>query len=57
MDDRIGDSHSYITAERGFGGHCFPKDINALIRTAQRNNVELTILKEAIEYNKRIRKE
>jgi UDPglucose 6-dehydrogenase len=56
MDERIGDSHSFITEERGFGGHCFPKDINALVKTAQRNNVELSILKEAIEYNRRIRK-
>jgi len=57
MDNRIGDSHMNITAERGFGGHCFPKDIDALIRTAQRDNVELSILKEAVEYNKRIRKD
>ena len=56
MDERIGDSHSFITEERGFGGHCFPKDTAALIRTAQRDNVELSILKEAVEYNKRIRK-
>jgi UDPglucose 6-dehydrogenase len=56
MDHRIGDSHSFITEERGFGGHCFPKDTSALIRTAQRDNVELSILKEAVEYNKRIRK-
>ena len=56
MDERIGDSHSFITEERGFGGHCFPKDINALVKTAQRNNVELSILKEAVEYNCRIRK-
>ena len=54
MDPRIGDSHSFITEERGFGGHCFPKDINALVKTAQRNNVELSILQEAVEYNKRI---
>jgi UDPglucose 6-dehydrogenase len=57
MDPRIGDSHSFITEQRGFGGHCFSKDTSALVKTAQRNNVELTILKEAIEYNKRIRKE
>jgi UDPglucose 6-dehydrogenase len=57
MDPRIGDSHSFITEERGFGGHCFPKDTSALIRTAQRDNVELSILKEAVEYNKRIRKD
>jgi len=56
MDSRIGDSHSFISKERGFGGHCFPKDTSALIKTAQRNNVELSILKEAVEYNRRIRK-
>lgn len=56
MDPRIGDSHSFITDERGFGGHCFPKDTSALVKTAQRNNVELSILQEAIEYNRRIRK-
>lgn len=56
LDKRIGDSHSFITDERGFGGHCFPKDVQALIRTAQRDNVELTLLKEALEYNRRIRK-
>jgi UDPglucose 6-dehydrogenase len=57
MDPRIGDSHSFITEERGFGGHCFPKDTSALIRTAQRDNVELSILQEAVDYNKKIRKE
>jgi UDPglucose 6-dehydrogenase len=57
MDDRIGDSHSFITEERGFGGHCFPKDVSALIRTAQRDNVELSLLQEALEYNRRIRKD
>ena len=56
MDPRIGDSHSFISEERGFGGHCFPKDTQALIRTAQRDNVELSLLQEALEYNKRIRK-
>ena len=57
MDPRIGDSHSFITDERGFGGHCFPKDTSALVKTAQRNNVSLSILQTAIEYNKKIRKE
>jgi UDPglucose 6-dehydrogenase len=57
IDDRIGTSHTTITEERGFGGHCFPKDTSALVTTAQRNNVELSILKDAIEYNQRIRKD
>ena len=57
MDERIGDSHTFISEERGFGGHCFPKDTNAIIKTAQRNDVELSILREAVEYNRRIRKD
>ena len=56
MDPRIGDSHTKVTEQRGFGGHCFPKDTSALVKTAQRDNVELSILQEAIAYNKRIRK-
>ena len=56
MDERIGYSHTMVTEERGFGGHCFPKDTNALIKTAKRNNVELSILKEAVAYNKRIKR-
>ena len=56
MDERIGYSHTYITDERGFGGHCFPKDTSALVRTAERNNVELSIMKAAIKYNNSIRK-
>ena len=57
MDERIGDSHTFITDERGFGGHCFPKDTSALVTTAQHNNVELSILKEAINYNNAVRKD
>jgi len=56
MDERIGHSHTQITEQRGFGGYCFPKDTAAIVKTAQRNNIGLSILQEAIEYNKRIRK-
>jgi UDPglucose 6-dehydrogenase len=56
MDERIGDSHSFITEERGFGGHCFPKDTQAITTTARRNNVTLSILEEAINYNNQLRK-
>ena len=57
MDNRIGNSHMEITDQRGFGGHCFPKDTSALVVTGQRGNVDLSILKEAINYNKSIRKD
>ena len=57
IDERIGESHTMITDERGFGGHCFPKDTSAFVNTAKLNGSDLTILKEAIEYNQRIRKD
>ena len=57
LDTRIGASHIDVTPERGYGGHCFPKDTSAICCTAEKFNVDLTILKEAVEYNKRIRKE
>ena len=56
MDERIGYSHTFVTEERGFGGHCFPKDTSAITTTARRNNVTLSILEEAINYNNQLRK-
>ena len=55
-DERIGHSHTQITEQRGFGGHCFPKDMQAIKKSAQRENVRLTLIEEAIEYNNTIRK-
>lgn len=55
-DDRIGASHSYVTDERGFGGHCFPKDVNAILNTADYYNSELSSIKAAKEYNEIVRK-
>ena len=34
-DNRIGSSHSYVTEERGFGGHCLPRDTKAILSTAE----------------------
>lgn len=57
IDPRITRSHTYVTEQRGFGGHCFPKDTSALLHTARKFGYELTILNEAVEYNKKIRKQ
>lgn len=54
-DQRIGSSHSFVTNERGYGGHCLPKDVRAIIKSAQRNNTRLTLLEEAMNYNNSIR--
>ena len=54
-DSRIGSGHTKVTEDRGFGGHCFPKDTNAIIKTAQFKGVDLSIIREAVEYNNRIK--
>ena len=57
-DERIGESHSYVTQERGFGGHCLPKDTLATVRSANVSaNTRMTLLEEALDYNKSIRKD
>lgn len=57
-DDRIGFSHSKIPGpdgDRGFGGTCFPKDINALIHTMQDLDLDNNLLNQVWSYNKKIR--
>ena len=57
-DPRIGDSHSMVSDERGFGGHCFPKDVLATIRSSVISaGNRFTLLEEAYEYNQSLRKE
>lgn len=56
-DARIGHSHTAVTKERGFGGACFPKDTQALLKIAENAHTNLTILRDAVEYNKWIRHE
>ncbi len=46
LDRRIGDK--FLNAGPGFGGSCFPKDVRALIKTAQDQEVSLRIL-EAVQ--------
>jgi UDPglucose 6-dehydrogenase len=59
-DTRIGYSHAKVPGpdgDRGFGGTCFPKDINSLIHTLEDNELNSSILKEIWNYNKSIRKD
>ncbi len=57
LDKRIGVSHTQVTEERGFGGHCFPKDIKAIKQSALYYGVDLTLIKESVSYNDRVRDE
>lgn len=55
-DKRIGTSHTQVTAERGYGGHCFPKDMQALANTGDVFGTNLKLIKSAIQYNNEIKK-
>jgi UDPglucose 6-dehydrogenase len=48
-DPRIG--QSFLFAGAGYGGSCFPKDVRALIKTADDLAVDLSILKNVHERN------
>jgi UDPglucose 6-dehydrogenase len=49
-DSRIG--MSFLFPGIGYGGSCFPKDVQALIRTAQDNGIELKIGRAVEDVNK-----
>ena len=53
-DHRIGPH--FIYAGVGYGGSCFPKDVQALIRTGDENKESLEILKAVEEVNQRQRR-
>ena len=48
-DNRIG--KRFLFAGIGYGGSCFPKDVNALIKTSLEYNSEMTILTEVNRVN------
>jgi nucleotide sugar dehydrogenase len=57
-DNRIGDSHMSVPGpdgRYGFGGPCFPKDVNAFIKYSQEIGSELSLLKKANNINNVIR--
>ncbi len=58
-DNRIGKSHLNVPGpdgDLGFGGHCFPKDLSALISLSEKLNSENNLLKAVKQTNDVIRK-
>ncbi|MDC1054021.1 UDP-glucose/GDP-mannose dehydrogenase family protein [Alphaproteobacteria bacterium] len=49
IDKRIG--NKFLHAGPGYGGSCFPKDVKAFIRTAQKHEVDLSILSSVDTFN------
>jgi UDPglucose 6-dehydrogenase len=64
VDRRLGESHWSVPGPvpthdgryvRGFGGHCFPKDINALMSVARKYGVQPRVMQAAWEKNLEVR--
>ena len=49
LDSRIG--KKFLQAGPGYGGSCFPKDTQALLRTANKANIDLSIVEAVVEAN------
>jgi len=59
-DGRVGDSHLNVPGpdgKWGFGGSCFPKDINAFINFSESLGVETNVIKGAWQTNLQVRPE
>ena len=64
VDKRLGDSHWSVPGPvpthdgryvRGFGGHCFPKDINGLTSVARHYKINPSVMQAAWEKNLEVR--
>src|SRR5690242_2074381 len=49
LDNRIGSK--FLHAGPGYGGSCFPKDVRAIVKTAQDNEVSLRLLESVVTVN------
>ncbi|MFL2486505.1 MAG: NAD(P)-binding domain-containing protein [Gammaproteobacteria bacterium] len=59
-DGRVGNSHTNVPGhdgKLGFGGSCFPKDVQALIEFGKQKNISLNVVKGAWETNLHVRPE
>ena len=59
-DGRIGDSHLNVPGhdgKLGYGGTCFPKDVNALLSFSKKHNIQLNTIKGGWNTNLKVRQE
>ena len=59
FDDRIGNSHWSVPGhdgDFGFGGHCFPKDLNAIVELTKKFKSTNNILEAVLKTNDEVRK-
>ncbi len=54
LDNRIGKSHLAVPGpdgDKGYGGHCFPKDMSAMVYYAMINSVDPALLESVVKIN------
>ena len=59
-DGRVGHSHTQVPGpdgKRGFGGSCFPKDIQAMIKFSESIGIEPNVLRGSWKTNLEVRPE
>ena len=60
LDERLGVTHWSVPGpdgELGYGGHCLPKDINALISVAHELGINTEVLEAVVATNDRVRED
>lgn len=58
LDGRTERMHSAVFPKaRGFGGKCFPKDINAIVKAAEKAGYSADVMKEVLRSNRKFRNE
>lgn len=58
LDPRLGNSHWMVPGpdgDRGFGGHCFPKDLNGLCYVADQSGANVNVLRATLKTNDEVR--
>ena len=59
LDERLGSTHFNVPGpdgDKGFGGHCFPKDLNAILFLTKKYNTLNNVLSSVIKTNDQVRK-
>ena len=59
LDERLGISHWAVPGpdgDKGFGGHCFPKDLSAIIKLTDKLGTTNNVLKSVKKTNDKLRK-
>ena len=60
LDDRLGVTHWNVPGpdgDYGFGGHCFPKDLQALLSICDYYDLDSDVLRGTVHTNNKVRKD